>query len=149
MFEISRFTEKDADQWFELWKGYQEDENLSDEEVRAEVNINWPRVLHDENCHTHALVLSETKEFVGFTNFVSTWSRTKPKDECYLCDLFVMPEHQGKGGGRALINSVVDFSRENNLNKVTWLTQSHNKKAQKLYDSFSKGEEWIRYKVKI
>lgn len=148
MFKISKFTKKDASRWYKLWAGYQADENLDEETIVKQVSANWPRILNDPNCHTNALRLLDTGEAIGFVNYVVYWFRAGSKDECYLADLFVMPEYQGQGGGRMLINSVIDFAKDNNLQKVQWITQKHNVGAQYLYDQIGEKSEWIKYKVK-
>ncbi len=149
MFEISKFKKSDAEQWKVLWAGYQEDENLSDEEVLRQVNTNWPRILHDDKCHSSVLRHEETGHVVGFALFEVQWVRDDERDKCYLSDLYVMPKYQGKGGGRMLINSVVDFARNNNLKQLYWITRPSNKQAQKLYNSYGDSETWLKYKVRI
>ncbi len=149
MFEVSKFTEDEKKQWHFLWSGYQKDEDASEERIEKEVEANWPRLQKDKTCHVNALRLTDTNEAVGFATFVTHWCTTSIKDECLLYDLFVMPKYQGQGGGRLLINSVLEFAKENNLEEVSWLTMDKNKQAQILYDKITDKVAWFRYKVKI
>jgi ribosomal protein S18 acetylase RimI-like enzyme len=148
MFKISKFTESDAEQWHKLWAGYQEDENAPAERIKKEVEANWPRIINDPNCYANALRLSENNQPVGFVTFVTYWCTSSVKDECYLYDLFVIPEYQGRGGGRLLIDSVLAFAKEKKLEEVSWLTRDNNKQAQILYDKITEKVSWCRYKVK-
>lgn len=148
MFEISKFKDADKEQWKKLWAGYEVNDATA-EEIEKAVCSNWPKILSDENCHANALRLKESGLAVGFVTYIKHWCTSGDKDECYLYDLFVLLEHQGKGGGRMLIESVVDFAKEQGLNKITWLTMPDNKQAHILYDKFAKPVDWIRYKVEL
>ncbi len=48
----------------------------------------------------------------------------------------VLPEHQGKGVGSALMQAALEFCEVNGAISVILNTQSHNHPAQKLYESF-------------
>ena len=148
MFEVSSFGESDADQWVKLWSSYEGDIEPK-EVIQKSIEQNWPRILNDNQCHAKALRLKETGVAVGFVTYATHWCAFSDKDECYMSGLFVLPEWREKGGGKLLINSVIEFSKKNNLERVTWLTRSNNKEAIRIYDKLAQAQEWTRYKVEL
>lgn len=65
----------------------------------------------------------------------------------YLSDLFTTPEARGQGVGRALIERVRAFARENGYPSVRWLTAEDNAAARKLYDSYAPASGFILYAI--
>jgi len=65
----------------------------------------------------------------------------------YLSDLFTTPEARGQGVGRALIERVRAFARENDYPSVRWLTAEDNAAARKLYDSYAPASGFILYAI--
>jgi len=51
----------------------------------------------------------------------------------YMDDLYVKPEFRGTGLGKQLINSVIDFAKENDCHKVKWQVSHWNVKAKEFY----------------
>lgn len=66
--------------------------------------------------------------------------RTRPAlwsggDEWYLAELYVVPEHRGRGVGRALLGAVVDTARSNGADLVDLATTEDDVAARGLYES--------------
>ena len=68
---------------------------------------------------------------------------------CYLSDLYVSPDIRGNGTGRALIDNVVQFAKENNVPGVRWLTQENNYAARRLYDTYVSKSDFLLYSVSV
>jgi GNAT superfamily N-acetyltransferase len=51
----------------------------------------------------------------------------------YIDDLYVKPEHRGKGIGIRLMNEVIDKAKETNCKKVKWQVSSWNQSAIGFY----------------
>jgi GNAT superfamily N-acetyltransferase len=68
---------------------------------------------------------------------------------CYLEDLFVDPELRGRGLGRALIEDLVALGRERGWSGLYWHTQQGNETARRLYDRFTKADDFVRYRIYI
>jgi len=66
---------------------------------------------------------------------------------CYLSDLFTTPAARGQGLGRALIDHVRAFSRDQGLPSVRWLTAEDNATARHLYDSYAPRTPFILYSI--
>lgn len=54
----------------------------------------------------------------------------------WLEDVCVLPDHRGRGIGRALLAHALDWARASGLRRVTLLTDHDNVPAQALYASF-------------
>ncbi len=102
----------------------------------------WLRL--QEGRELHGLGAHVDGQLVGIVHYLyhpSCWSN----DVCYLQDLFVSPEHRGRGLGRALIEAVTEQARLKGSPRLYWLTQAGNETARKLYDQVAAHTGFIRY----
>ena len=148
MFQISEFNEADKEQWLKLWTTF-EDGNKNPEECKEICKKNWPRILNDDSCGAFALRLKENDLAVGFILFASYWCAYSDKDDCYISGLSVLPEYRKNGGGKMLIEHVIEFAKKRDFERVFWLTNKNHPEAISLYESLAEAQEWIRYKVKL
>jgi len=148
MFEISKFVESDEEQWKILWASFEEGHRQKEESYEVSKK-NWPRILNDEKCYALALRNKDDGRAVGFITFAVYWCAFTDQDECYVSAISVLPEWRKKGGGKLLLEKVIEFGKKNNFKRVTWLTNNNHPEAISLYDGFAKKEEWIRYKVNL
>ncbi|MBN8649207.1 MAG: GNAT family N-acetyltransferase [Caulobacterales bacterium] len=153
--------------WLPLWRGYLEfyQEDLPQEITEitfkrlcdhAEKNMGGFIAFEGEKAFPkkcEAVFGQETRKkenrAIGLVHYVvhrCTWS---DKDVCYLEDLYVDPNVRGGGVGRALINKVADFARENDLRHVYWQTNKANERSQILYEKMAGESEFIVYKLKL
>lgn len=137
----------DFEQWLPLWAGYLQfyETDLSTEITELVFN----RLCDENEKQMGGFLAIDGENAIGLVHFIihrNTWS---DKDVCYLEDLFVSPEIRGGGVGRALINSVGEFARDNNLRHVYWQTNKLNDRAQILYEKMAGPSEFIVYKMKI
>jgi ribosomal protein S18 acetylase RimI-like enzyme len=142
--EVRPARADDESAWRDLWDGYCAfyEESVPEDATTA----TWNRVL-DPDEPIEALVAEQDGAVVGFVNCVlhrTTWGRSMT---CYLEDLFVSPEARGAGAGRALIEAVIERSRELGWDKVYWHTRADNARARALYDSLAKVDDFVRYVV--
>jgi GNAT superfamily N-acetyltransferase len=136
--------------WRRLWQGYCDFFQVT---IPGDVtSALWRRIM-DYRIPIHALVAERQlghgrAELIGFANYVLhpyTWGTDLI---CYLEDLFVAEDARGIGAGRALINELIRFSRENGWSRLYWHTHEINE-ARKLYDSITPVDPFVRYVVKI
>ncbi len=146
MFEISDFNSRDKEQWDIMWREY--DHESPEERIQTGLSTGWDNVLNNNDLYAKALRLKENGKAVGLVTYIIHPFILSPTGECYLSNVFVLPEHQGKGGGRMLINSVIVFAKQKGLFRVTWITKPDNIKAKKLYDKITNAVNWDRYEVK-
>lgn len=86
-------------------------------------------------------------QVIGFTQYQLMHRSLGGGMVCYLSDLYVEPGNRGSGAGRALIDHVLAFAKEQGLPGVRWLTQEFNYPARKLYDTYGPKTDFILYNV--
>lgn len=71
----------------------------------------------------------------GFVQLFPLLSTVGLAPRWLLNDLYVNPEARGRGIGRALMTAAATLAREHGVPSLTLSTQTHNKTAQRLYES--------------
>lgn len=62
----------------------------------------------------------------------SLWSQNL---ECYLAELYVKPDHRGRGIGKAILTAAMDLAREKGADYMDLGTSQDDKTAMRLYES--------------
>lgn len=129
--------------WLPLWQAYQAFYEVA---LGPEVDAGtWAR-LSDPASGMFALgAFGADGALLGIVHGVfhrSTWALN---DDCYLQDLFTLPEARGRGVGRALIEAVYAKAREAGSKRVHWLTHERNLAGQALYDQVADKPGFIEY----
>jgi len=96
-------------------------------------------------CHV-ALVDGEVVGMaLWFLNY-STWQGTAG---IYLEDLYVLPEHRGRGIGRALMQTLARLCVEKGYSRLQWWVLKWNTPAIDFYESFGAApmDEWTVYRL--
>lgn len=95
------------------------------------------------------VALDEDGKIIGFVQYQLMHRSLGGAKVCYLSDLFVSPEQRKLGTGKALIDHVIAFAKNNGIGNVRWLTQEHNATAKRLYDTYTAQSEFVLYSVPI
>lgn len=83
---------------------------------------------------------------VGFATVYFTYSSTLAAKIGVMNDLFTLPDHRGKGIGKALINHCLEYALNSGAKRLQWVTAMDNDLAQKLYDSLHTSKKpWLVY----
>src|SRR5260370_3115653 len=90
-------------------------------------------VLFDEKPSAEVLLAFENETAVGFAVFFHNFSTWLGRPGLYLEDLFVRPEHRGKGYGRALLIYLAKIARERGCGRMEWALLNWNKPAIEFY----------------
>ena len=72
-------------------------------------------------------------EIVGFALFFHTFSTFLGRRSLWLEDLFVHPEHRGRGIGRRLLFAVAAIARERRCGRFEWAVLDWNEPALRFY----------------
>lgn len=135
----------DEAEWCRLWAGYNA---FYEAEVPADVTARtWQRIL-DPASPVLGRVARREGKLAGFSISVlheGTWV-TAPI--CYLEDLFVDPPCRGEGIGRRLIADLVSLGKEAGWSRLYWHTRQDNP-ARRLYDTFVKADDFVRYRMDL
>lgn len=91
--------------------------------------------LFGEKSYAEVLFLEENGKKVGFALFFHNFSTFLGKPGIYLEDLFVMPEHRGKGYGKRLLVHLAGLAVERDCGRLEWSVLDWNTPAIEFYKS--------------
>ena len=90
------------------------------------------RELFDEHRAEAVFAWVDGRE-VGFALYFYNFSTFIGHSGLYLEDLFVWPEHRGKGYGKALLLHLVKTAREHHCGRMEWMSLDWNKPSNDFY----------------
>lgn len=144
---ISPATEADVPIILELIRGLAEYEKLSHEVVATEQllreHLFGPRPV----AETRIAYLDQTA--VGFALFFHNFSTFLGRPGIYLEDIFVRPQHRGKGIGKALLKEVARVAAERKCGRLEWSVLDWNEPAIRFYQSLGAKpmSQWTIYRM--
>lgn len=109
--------------------------------VRESLFGRWPAA--------EVLLAEEGGEPVGFALFFHNFSTFLGRRGLYLEDLFVRPEHRGRGVGRALLARLAALAMERGCGRFEWSVLDWNEPAIRFYESLGAVplSEWTTYRL--
>jgi GNAT superfamily N-acetyltransferase len=144
MITVRAATSSDEFRWRELWAGYNA---FYEEDVPGPITQStWRRILNPA-VPMLGRVAELDERVVGFSISVLHESTWVAAPICYLEDLFVDPAVRGGGVGRMLLQDLVVLARQNGWPKLYWHTRGNNVTARRLYDTFTRADDFVRYVV--
>ena len=107
-------------------------------------------VLFGDKPAAEVLLAFENAAPVGFAVFFHNFSTWLGRPGLYLEDLFVKPEHRGKGYGRALLVHLAKIARERGCGRMEWAVLNWNEPAIEFYKKLGAGplDEWKIFRLK-
>lgn len=103
------------------------------------------RYLTDENRNNFCFCLEDDKhEVMGFLRFETKSSKIRKR--VYISSIMIKDTEQRKGYGKALLNYVINFAKENEYNEITLDVRATNEKAIEFYKKM--GFEISKYLMK-
>jgi GNAT superfamily N-acetyltransferase len=142
MIAIGPLVPADRARWQELFEGYN---TFYERTLPAETyDEKWQAFLEDRAIH--ALCARDEDTIVGITHFFKHPS-TSSQDVCYLQDLFTTPEARGRGVGRALIEAVTQWAKQQDCCRLYWHTKESNETARRLYDQVAEKTPFVHYRI--
>ena len=86
---------------------------------------------------------------VGFALFFHNFSTFLGRAGLYLEDLYVLPEHRGKGVGKALLQKLASIAVERGCGRMEWWCLDWNRPSIAFYRSLGAEpmEEWTVYRL--
>ncbi|MBR3297036.1 MAG: GNAT family N-acetyltransferase, partial [Firmicutes bacterium] len=91
----------------------------------------------------------EDGEEIGFALFFHNFSTFLGRAGIYLEDLFIKPEHRGKGYGRAMLNRLAAIAVERGCGRLEWWCLDWNRPSIDFYLSLGAVpmDEWTVYRI--
>ena len=146
-FMIRTGTEEDAAVIFSLIKELAEYEHLA-HEVAASVD-DIRKTLFGERPFAETLIGEYEGLPISFALFFYNFSTFLGKPGIYLEDLYVQPEHRGKGFGSKMLAHIAALARERNCGRFEWSVLNWNTPAIRTYEKLGATpmKEWILYRL--
>jgi GNAT superfamily N-acetyltransferase len=122
-------------------------EKLSHEVTATETDI------RDSFCSSSPRVFAEIGEWnntpVAFAVWFYNYSTFHGRHGIYLEDLFVDPEHRGKGLGKSMLKHLAGICMAEGLTRFQWWVLNWNKPAINVYKSLGAEpmDEWTVYRL--
>lgn len=149
MTQISFATPQDVHLIQAFIEGIAEYEKLSHEVETTPDKL--LKTLFGERPYAEVLIARELEVPVGFALFFHNYSTFRAKPGIYLEDLFVLPEHRGKGHGKALFMKLLDIARERGCGRMEWSVLDWNKPAIDFYLNMGAKpmDEWTTFRITL
>ncbi len=140
-------TEADLGVIETLIRALAEYERMRDEVVMDAALLR--RNLFGERRFAEVLIAEENSEAAGFALFFHNFSTFVGRPGIYLEDLFVKPEHRGKGYGKALLRRLAEIAVERECGRLEWAVLDWNEPAIGFYQSLGArpNTEWTVYRL--
>ncbi len=131
-FVIRDAVEADAELILELVRGLAAYEQMSDQ---VEGDAETLRRNLFENHQAHVLIGEEAGVPVCFALYFYNFSTFQCKHGLYLEDLFVKPEHRGKGYGSMMLSCLAKKAVDEDCGRFEWICLDWNDSALRVYRS--------------
>lgn len=121
-------------------------EHMADQVVADEATLEeW---LFDRRKAEVIFAVLEGKE-VGFALFFHNFSTFLGRAGLYLEDLFVLPEHRGRGIGRAILRRLAGLAVERGCGRLEWWCLDWNEPSIAFYRSLGAEpmSDWTVYRI--
>ena len=143
---IRKATSKDSKLILKFIKELADFEKLSHEVVATEELI-LKNIFQEQKAK---VVIAELEDkAVGFALFFESFSTFLGKPGLYLEDLYVSPQHRGKGYGTALLKYLAMYVKDHGYGRLEWAVLNWNQEAIDVYEKIGAQpqNEWTTYRL--
>ena len=125
---------------------------LADYEKMLNEVVATPEILEEWIFDKHkaeVVFAMEGDTEVGFALFFHNFSTFVGRAGIYLEDLFVRPEHRGKGYGKGLLQQLAKIAVERGCGRLEWVCLNWNQPSIDFYKSLGAVpmDEWTIYRI--
>jgi GNAT superfamily N-acetyltransferase len=122
------------------------------EKMEGDVTMTEERLaenLFGQHRYAETLLAEEDGTPVGFALFFHNFSTFLGLPGVYLEDLFVVPEHRGRGIGRALLRHLARVAMDRGCGRLEWSVLDWNRDAIGFYERLGAkpNAEWTVYRL--
>jgi GNAT superfamily N-acetyltransferase len=131
----------------ELIRALAEYERLSHQVVLDESRVR--EHLFGPRPFAEVLLAEDAGQVVGFALFFHNYSTFLGRPGIYLEDVFVQPEHRGKGHGKALLRELARITVERGCGRIEWAVLDWNIPSIEFYRSLGATamDEWTIFRL--
>ena len=126
-------TSADVPAIIQLIRALAEYEKLSHQVILDEARLR--EHLFGARPYAEVLLAEEAGRVVGYALYFHSYSTFLARPSLYLEDLFVLPEHRGRGHGKALLARLARISVERGCGRFEWMVLDWNTPAIRFYES--------------
>jgi GNAT superfamily N-acetyltransferase len=140
-------TRNDVPVIAELIRGLARFEKLEHEVVMTEDMLT--AALFGQRPYAEVLLADDEDQPVGFALFFHNFSTFLGRPGIYLEDLFVVPEHRGKGIGQLLLATLARLAVERGCGRLEWAVLDWNQEAIRFYERLGArpNSDWTIYRL--
>lgn len=125
---------------------------LADYEHMLDEVVATPELLEEwlfDRQKAEVLFVLEEEKPVGFALFFHNFSTFLGRAGIYLEDLFVLPEHRGKGCGKGLLTKLAEIAVERGCGRLEWSCLNWNQPSIDFYLSMGAApmKDWTVYRI--
>lgn len=125
---------------------------LADYERMGDQVVADERLLEEwifDKGKAEVIFISEGNEALGFALFFHNFSTFLGRAGIYLEDLFVKPEHRGRGCGKALLKKLAAIAVERGCGRLEWSCLDWNTPSIDFYRSLGavSMDDWTTFRV--
>ena len=125
---------------------------LADYEKMLNEVVATPEILEEwifDKQKAEVIFAMEGDTEVGFALFFHNFSTFVGRAGIYLEDLFVRPEHRGKGYGKGLLQQLAKIAVERGCGRLEWVCLDWNQPSIDFYKSLGAVpmDEWTIYRI--
>lgn len=146
MLSFRPAEKKDCGLILDLIRGLADYEKMSDQVTATEDLLSeW---IFDREKAEVLFACVDGKE-VGFALFFHNFSSFLGRAGIYLENLFVLPEHRGRGYGKSLLKRLAQITVERGCGRLEWVCLDWNKPSIDFYLSFNAKQMsgWTTYRL--
>jgi len=131
----------------DLIRGLAHYEKLEDQVTMTEERL--AANLFGPHHYAETLIAEDQGSPVGFALFFHNFSTFLAQPGIYLEDVFVVPEHRGRGVGRALLKELARLAVERECGRLEWSVLDWNREAIGFYERLGArpNSEWTVYRL--
>lgn len=115
------------------------------QECSAGIRADLVRQLEEHAANCHVFVAEDADGTrVGFIHLQRTEDFFSGRGNCHIANLAVVPEHEGRGVGKALLAHAEQWAREHRCQLLTLAVFPCNERARALYEAAGYGTDLLR-----
>jgi len=105
--------------------------------------------IFSKDSHVNALICEQDGQALGIAIYFYNYSTWLAKPGLFLEDLYVSPEHRGKGAGKLLLKKMAQIALQKGCGRFEWNCLDWNKASRDFYQSIGaeSQDEWVGYRM--